>query len=89
MRTELEKKDSAWYADVIYNLATESGWKNIPVKQSYTFSFIKDNKRMNFWYKTGTVQIQDTTKKFDKGSVYKDVSQKEFNEIVCHHPVRQ
>lgn len=48
------------------------GWERIETKNPHMTSFIKDDRRMNY-YKTGTVTVQNTNLKYDKGKTYREI----------------
>lgn len=50
------------------------GWEEILSKNPYMKSYIKDDKRMNYYYTTGTVQIQG---KEDYQKIHREIFKEE------------
>lgn len=64
----------------MYELIEGLGWVRILSKNPYMVSFNKENKRMNVYFTTGTITIQDTEGKID---THRNVSTLEEIENIC------
>ncbi|MES2224170.1 MAG: hypothetical protein V4469_04535 [Patescibacteria group bacterium] len=62
--------------------AEQNGWVDLgPQKMGGLMSFTRKNLRMNVFSTTGTVVFQNTLRRYDPGSSYKDVTIEEFEKL--------
>ncbi len=58
----------------LIKIMTEARWVNLGKQLSPSLmSFTRNYERCNIYITTGTVTLQDTRKKFDKGTIWKNV----------------
>lgn len=67
----------------IEKVAEGFGWTSMgPQKMIHMKSWSKGKWRMNLYSTTNTLTIQDTTKRFDKGEAFKEVTNDDFLKFI-------
>ncbi len=63
-------------------IATELGWEDLGPQINGMASFTRGDVRANYYWSTGTLTLQDTTKERDPGVSHKKVTLDEIREIL-------
>lgn len=64
----------------MFQLINACGWMQIPSKNPYMLSFTKDERRMNVYFTTGTITIQDKDQNVQS---WRNVSTNDEIETIC------
>ena len=69
--------------ELVTKIALELGWEDLgPQKSGHLTSFVRNGIRANFYEGTGTLTLQDMSKKYDSGISYKKVVEEDIRNIL-------